>query len=165
MPASEATLLKRIITERCFLFSKLAPSFPKRKCFAGLRFGICGIPSGWCRGRCPHRPGRMHRFYGNLRRIRNFWAGRCGHRPLRLYWKTAQKTKLQTWFAVWKGRNELRKRLFIMQKRARRRPRPLMGTDLPLTAFRRRSFPRSRWIPGSRACRNRGTPASRSLRG
>ena len=35
-----------------------------------------------CRGRCPHRPGRMHRFYGNLRRIRNFPTGRCGHRPL-----------------------------------------------------------------------------------
>ena len=34
------------------------------------------------RGRCPHRPGRMHRFYGNLRRIRNFPNGRCGHRPL-----------------------------------------------------------------------------------
>ena len=29
---------------------------------------------------CP--PGRLHRFYGNLRRIRNFPAGRCGHRPL-----------------------------------------------------------------------------------
>ena len=44
-----------------------------------------------CRGGrlCP--PGRMHRFYGNLRRIRNFPMGRCGHRPLRLYWKTAQK--------------------------------------------------------------------------
>ncbi len=35
-----------------------------------------------CRGRCPHRPGRMHRFYENLRRIRNFPTGRCGHRPL-----------------------------------------------------------------------------------
>ena len=35
-----------------------------------------------CRGRCPHRPGRMHRFYGKLRRIRNFQTGRCGHRPL-----------------------------------------------------------------------------------
>ena len=34
------------------------------------------------RGRCPHRPGRTHRFCGNLRRIRNFPAGRCGHRPL-----------------------------------------------------------------------------------
>ena len=29
---------------------------------------------------CP--PGRLHRFYGNLRRIRNFQAGRCRHRPL-----------------------------------------------------------------------------------
>ena len=27
-------------------------------------------------------PRRMHRFYGNLRRIRNFQAGRCRHRPL-----------------------------------------------------------------------------------
>ena len=35
-----------------------------------------------CRGRCLHRPGRLHRFYGNLRRIRNFQAGRCRHRPL-----------------------------------------------------------------------------------
>ena len=35
-----------------------------------------------CRGRCQHRPGRMHRFCGNLRRIRNFPTGRCGHRPL-----------------------------------------------------------------------------------
>ena len=29
---------------------------------------------------CP--PGRLHRFYGNLRQIRNFQAGRCRHRPL-----------------------------------------------------------------------------------
>ena len=29
-----------------------------------------------------HRPGRLHRFYGNLRRIRNFPTGRCRHRPL-----------------------------------------------------------------------------------
>ena len=29
---------------------------------------------------CP--PGRLHCFYGNLRRIRNFQAGRCRHRPL-----------------------------------------------------------------------------------
>ena len=36
-----------------------------------------------CRGRCPHRPGRMHQFYGSLRQIRNFPSGRCGHRPLR----------------------------------------------------------------------------------
>ena len=35
-----------------------------------------------CRGRCPHRPGRAHRFYENLRRIRNCLTGRCGHRPL-----------------------------------------------------------------------------------
>ena len=34
------------------------------------------------RGRCPHRPGRMHRFYGILQRTHNFPAGRCRHRPL-----------------------------------------------------------------------------------
>ena len=34
------------------------------------------------RGRCPHRPGRMHRFYGNLRRICNFSMGRQSRRPL-----------------------------------------------------------------------------------
>ena len=45
----------------------------------GESAGICAFG---CRGRCPHRPGRMHRFYGNLRRIRNFPAGRCRHRPL-----------------------------------------------------------------------------------
>jgi Uncharacterized protein conserved in bacteria len=27
-------------------------------------------------------PAELHRFYGNLRRIRNFPMGRCGHRPL-----------------------------------------------------------------------------------
>ena len=32
---------------------------------------VCTYPLGR-RGRCPHRPGRMHRFYGNLRRICNF---------------------------------------------------------------------------------------------
>ena len=37
---SETTLPKRIIAERCFLFSKLVSSFPKRKRFAGLRFGF-----------------------------------------------------------------------------------------------------------------------------
>ena len=26
-----------------------------------------------CRGRCPHRPGRAHRFYSNPRRIRNIF--------------------------------------------------------------------------------------------
>ena len=35
-----------------------------------------------CRGRCPHRPGRMHRFYGNIRRICNFLTGRQSRRPL-----------------------------------------------------------------------------------
>jgi len=40
---------------------------------------ICAAP---CRGRCLHRPGRMHQFYGNLRRIRGCPTGRCGHRPL-----------------------------------------------------------------------------------
>ena len=35
-----------------------------------------------CRGRCPHRPGRMRRFYGNLRRIRNCPKGRQSRRPL-----------------------------------------------------------------------------------
>ena len=35
-----------------------------------------------CRGRCPHRPGRMHRFYRNLRRICNFSMGRQSRRPL-----------------------------------------------------------------------------------
>ena len=34
------------------------------------------------RGRCPHRPGSLHGFYGNLRRIRSCPMGRCGHRPL-----------------------------------------------------------------------------------
>ena len=34
------------------------------------------------RGRCPHRPGRMHRFYGNLRRICNFSMGRQSRRTL-----------------------------------------------------------------------------------
>ena len=61
--------------------------------------GSPGRSRASCRGRCPHRPlqrpslspcrggrllstRRMYRFYGNLRRIRNFPAGRCGHRPL-----------------------------------------------------------------------------------
>ena len=35
-----------------------------------------------CRGRCQQRPGRMHRFYGNLRRICNFSMGRQSRRPL-----------------------------------------------------------------------------------
>ena len=35
-----------------------------------------------CRGRCSHRPGGMHRFYENLRRIRNFPMGRQSRRPL-----------------------------------------------------------------------------------
>ena len=42
---------------------------------------VCTYPLG-CRGRCPHRPGRMHRFYGNLRRICNFSMGRQSRRPL-----------------------------------------------------------------------------------
>ena len=45
----------------------------------GESAGTCAFG---CRGRCPHRPGRRHRFYGNLRRIRNFPTGRCRHRPL-----------------------------------------------------------------------------------
>ena len=35
-----------------------------------------------CRGRCPHRPGGLHWFYENLRRIRNFPTGRQSRRPL-----------------------------------------------------------------------------------
>ena len=162
MPTSETTSTKRIIAERCFLFSELVSSFPKRKRFAGLRFGFWRNLPRWCRGRCPHRPAgfrplrrfapaplhkgsqgicavqslplrrggaerseaersvgptessaptthirggalcrggrlcppsRMHRFYGNLRRIRYFWAGRCGHRPLRKFGKPIQKPK------------------------------------------------------------------------
>ena len=42
---------------------------------------VCTYPRGR-RGRCPHRPGRMHRFYGNLRRICNFSMGRQSLRPL-----------------------------------------------------------------------------------
>ena len=42
---------------------------------------VCTHPLGR-RGRCPHRPGRMHRFYGNLRRICNFSMGRQSRRPL-----------------------------------------------------------------------------------
>ena len=42
---------------------------------------VCTYPLGR-RGRCPHRPGRMHRFYGNLRRICNFSMGRQSCRPL-----------------------------------------------------------------------------------
>ena len=42
---------------------------------------VCTYPRGR-RGRCPHRPGRMHRFYGNLRRICNFSMGRQSCRPL-----------------------------------------------------------------------------------
>ena len=42
---------------------------------------VCTYPLGH-RGRCPHRPGRMHRFYGNLRRICNFSMGRQSRRPL-----------------------------------------------------------------------------------
>ena len=42
---------------------------------------VCTYPLG-LRGRCPHRPGRMHRFYGNLRRICNFSMGRQSRRPL-----------------------------------------------------------------------------------
>ena len=58
--------------------------------------GICGVripsgPSGQL-PLCPRGafvgadahigPRRKRRFYGNLRRIRNFREGRCGHRPL-----------------------------------------------------------------------------------
>ena len=42
---------------------------------------VCTYPLGHS-GRCPHRPGRMHRFYGNLRRICNFSMGRQSRRPL-----------------------------------------------------------------------------------
>ena len=42
---------------------------------------VCTYPRGR-RGRCPHRPGRMHRFYGNLRRICNVSMGRQSRRPL-----------------------------------------------------------------------------------
>ena len=42
---------------------------------------VCTYPLGR-RGRCPHRPGIMHRFYGNLRRICNFSMGRQSCRPL-----------------------------------------------------------------------------------
>ena len=42
---------------------------------------VCTYPLGR-RGRCPHWPGRMHRFYGNLRRICNFSMGRQSCRPL-----------------------------------------------------------------------------------
>ena len=42
---------------------------------------VCTYPLGR-RGRCPHRSGRMHRFYGNLRRICNFSMGRQSCRPL-----------------------------------------------------------------------------------
>ena len=42
---------------------------------------VCTYPLGR-RGQCPHRPGRMHRFYGNLRRICNFSMGRQSRRPL-----------------------------------------------------------------------------------
>ena len=53
---------------------------------------VCTYPLGR-RGRCrvtdvglplagTHRPGRMHRFYGNLRRICNFSMGRQSRRPL-----------------------------------------------------------------------------------
>ena len=42
---------------------------------------VCTYPLGR-RGRCPPRPGRMHRFYGNLRRICNFSMGRQSRRPL-----------------------------------------------------------------------------------
>ena len=42
---------------------------------------VCTYPRGR-RGRCPHRPGRMHRSYGNLRRICNFSMGRQSRRPL-----------------------------------------------------------------------------------
>ena len=42
---------------------------------------VCTYPLGR-RGRCPHRPGRMHRFYGNLRRICTFSMGRQSRRPL-----------------------------------------------------------------------------------
>ena len=42
---------------------------------------VCTYPLGR-RGPCPHRPGRMHRFYGNLRRICNFSMGRQSRRPL-----------------------------------------------------------------------------------
>ena len=42
---------------------------------------VCTYPRGRT-GRCPHRPGRMHRFYRNLRRICNFSMGRQSRRPL-----------------------------------------------------------------------------------
>ena len=42
---------------------------------------VCTYPLGR-RGRFPHRPGRMHRFYWNLRRICNFSMGRQSRRPL-----------------------------------------------------------------------------------
>ncbi len=45
---------------------------------------ILGRSRARCRGRCPHRPGRMHRFCENLRRIRNCPMGRQSRRPLQI---------------------------------------------------------------------------------
>ena len=56
-----------------------ARSRPHRK------YHLTDMNGASCRGRCPHRTGRTHRFYGNLQRIRNFPAGRCGHRPLQSF--------------------------------------------------------------------------------
>ena len=47
--------------------------------------GFLKYPNKVRRGRCPHRPGRTHRFYGNPRRIWNFpWAGRVA-RPYAMW--------------------------------------------------------------------------------
>ena len=44
--------------------------------------GPCNDPRSPLLGRTSLSARRMYRFYGNLRRIRDFPAGRCGHRPL-----------------------------------------------------------------------------------
>ena len=45
------------------------------------------------RGRCPHRPGKLHRFYGNFRRIRNFSWVDVGIDPYGPRWRFRAGTK------------------------------------------------------------------------
>ena len=55
-----------------------------------MAFFLCRSRSGVHRGRCPHRPGSMHHFYGSPRRIRWYPWGDVGIAP---YAKTGRFQK------------------------------------------------------------------------
>ena len=58
-------------------YTELSKIFGESVCTYPLGVTDVGLPLAGT-----HRPGRMHRFYGNLRRICNFSMGRQSRRPL-----------------------------------------------------------------------------------